>query len=407
MKVLHINTNDSEGGAGDFSSDFIHNSGINSHLIVKEKKVNSEKISEFQHNFLDDTLFFLDKIVWKAGLRKTIRQVFSLTDNCNFTFQKLSRINEYRDADIVHLHNIHGGYFDLSALLKIVREKPIVWSMHDMWAMTGGEAFTFDNENYKKGIGKTPYAHIYPLFSPLIDLRQHFLEKKKRIYREIADNIVFVPGCHWLADCLRTSFVWNEKMKIRVIHECIDTSVFYDYGQRNWEIPRILIVNSNNPFKGSEIFEKFFTIFNGNFELHIIGNPLKMTTNAKQTRLYDYINSKSALSAVFNSVDILIFPSIAENFSLTTLSAMSCGVCVIGNSAGGLNEQLADGNGLLFNYYNLDDILEKLQKATGNISLARAIGKKAGKTVSEKYNVKEMYEKYNMLYRQLLNEAKR
>lgn len=405
MKVLHINTNDSGGGAGDFAFDFVHNSGVDAHLLVKTKKINSRNITQFSRNFLDHSFSFGDKILWNTGIKKTVKQIFSLSEEYHFTFKKLRNLKEYINSDIVHLHNIHGEYFDLSALEKIANEKPIVWSLHDMWSMTGGEAFTFNNENYKLGIGNTPYNTFYPLLNPSIDRRQNYLEMKKKIYHKIADKLVFVPGCNWLGDCLRSSYVWNEKTKIKVIHEGIDSSVFFDLGQRNWIVPRILIINTDNPFKGAKLFDKIFAKFTGNFELHIIGNPLKPDFNALQPKLYNYISDKHQLANLFNSVDILIFPSEAENFALTTLSAMSCGVCVVANSVGGLTEQMQEGNGVLFNYANLNDLLSKLKKLIENISQARAIGKKASQTVKEKYDVKKMYNKYEILYSELINSS--
>src|SRR5437868_2451712 len=118
MKILHVNTFDRGGGAEDFSFDFVHESGFDCTLMVKSK------------------------------------------------FSKLKRHRAYKEADIIHLHNIHGGFFDISAFAKIAREKKIVWTLHDMWFLTGGEAYTFGNENFKKGIGHTPFGEYYPLKSP-------------------------------------------------------------------------------------------------------------------------------------------------------------------------------------------------------------------------------------------------
>ena len=78
-------------------------------------------------------------------------------DNFNFTYSKLKKIKEYQAAQIIHLHNIHGGYFDLNDLRKIAKEKIIVWTLHDMWAITGGESYIMDDENFN---GKMDYSFL-------------------------------------------------------------------------------------------------------------------------------------------------------------------------------------------------------------------------------------------------------
>lgn len=404
MKILHINTHDGGGGAAQFAFDFLSDSSWKAHLVVKKKSSDSVQVTQFPTNSIDKLFLLGDKFLWKFGVRKAIKQIFNINEEFNFTFRKLKQLNAYREADIVQLHNIHGGYFDLDALEKMASEKPIIWSMHDMWPMTGGEAHTFDNLNYRKGIAKTTYDHIYPLCSPWVERRQHYLKKKKNIFRKIAGKITFIPGSSWLADCLKNSYVFNKDMKIQVIHESIDTSIFNNCYLRNWKVPRILIINIYSPFKGTEIFNKIFSEFMGIFDLYVLGPSLNIKTFAREIKYFDntYIADKKKLSGVFNGVDILLFPSKAENFPLATLSAMSCGVCVLGNSVGGLTEQLDDNNGFLFNYDDLNSIISLLKMTTSNIEMTREIGNKASQSVYKKFDSKEMYKKYHSLYKSLI-----
>ena len=58
----------------------------------------------------------------------------------DYGFQKshtLIRSKLFRQADIVHLHNLHGGYFNLWSLPLLSALKPTVWTLHDMQALTG------------------------------------------------------------------------------------------------------------------------------------------------------------------------------------------------------------------------------------------------------------------------------
>ena len=54
------------------------------------------------------------------------------------TKKLISRIREY-DPDIIHLHNLHSYYMQVEELFRYLKEcvKPVVWTLHDCWAMTG------------------------------------------------------------------------------------------------------------------------------------------------------------------------------------------------------------------------------------------------------------------------------
>lgn len=42
-----------------------------------------------------------------------------------------------RQADVIHLHNLHGGFFPIKLLPKLAKTAPLVWSAHDLWPTTG------------------------------------------------------------------------------------------------------------------------------------------------------------------------------------------------------------------------------------------------------------------------------
>ncbi|HEB87785.1 MAG TPA: hypothetical protein ENI68_12345 [Gammaproteobacteria bacterium] len=60
----------------------------------------------------------------------------------------ISRIKA-QSADIVNLHWVNGGFMRIEALSKI--RHPIVWTLHDMWAFSGGEHYLGESTRYKEG----------------------------------------------------------------------------------------------------------------------------------------------------------------------------------------------------------------------------------------------------------------
>lgn len=401
MKILHINFSDKGGGAEDFVFDFVEDNHDFCKLLVKKKKTKSGNVIEFPKNFFDKIIYLFDGFLYLMGSKKNIRSIFSISDQSNSTYTKLKSLDCYREADIIHLHNIHGGFFDIKALLNIASEKYIVWSLHDMWAMTGGEVFTYENQNYRTGIEPSEYKNDYPLYNPLFDRRRLFSSLKKEIYKKIAERIIFVPGSKWLAECFSQSYLSNDKLKVQVINEGIDVSVFANRKKRDWLVPRVLIINSKNPLKGSGIFKKMLPFIYEDYELYVIGEDLNFNLGAKVTYL-PYQKSKKELSDLFNHVDIMVFPSKSENFPLTISSAIASGVCVLGSNIGGIPEQLMERNELLFNIDNPEEMTAKLTELLKNIKQTRKFGLELSEFALEKLDKRKMYKEYFTLYAQLI-----
>jgi glycosyltransferase involved in cell wall biosynthesis len=403
IKVLHISISDHLGGAEMFANTFAHSQYFDARLVVQTKKTSSAKVTELPLIFQDRLFLFLDKILFKVGIQKTFKQLFSITEKFNFTYKKLHSIHFYKEADIVHLHNIHGGYFDLDALKKIAAEKPIVWTLHDMWAITGGEAHTFGNKNYVEGIGKTPYADAYPLRSPWVDLRDYYLKKKKNLYKKIASRTVWIPASYWLEKCVRESYVFNENMRVKTIHYGIDLQTFRNNSLRTWKWPRILFFNSKSPFKGGYVFTDLIPGLGDNYELVVVGDKLK--TEPAHVTYLSFFTDRNRLAELYNSIDMLVFPSKADTFPFTVLEAMACGVCVIGADVCGITEQLSEGNGILFKGDDNKDLREKLKNCFSDLASVRKTGEKASINASKHYTLEEMYRKYEEIYTELVQEA--
>ena len=71
------------------------------------------------------------------GMRKIIRkkESFALLQ----TIRLIMKLRKLK-PDIIHLHVIHDGYIDYVKLFKFIIHEhiPVVYTMHDLWAITGG-----------------------------------------------------------------------------------------------------------------------------------------------------------------------------------------------------------------------------------------------------------------------------
>jgi glycosyltransferase involved in cell wall biosynthesis len=104
-------------------------------------------------------------------------------------------------ADIIHCHNLHGNYFSLYLLAEFSRKKPIVWTLQDMWSVTGHCAYSLDCTKWEKGCFECPYLSLYQKF--YFDRTSEMWEKKRDIYRNASISVV-VPSL-WLKNIVAKS----------------------------------------------------------------------------------------------------------------------------------------------------------------------------------------------------------
>ena len=396
LKVLHINTNESGGGASDFCRKFVSNNQKYCYLAVGNKEKQNSKAYNLKSFNIEKAIMLIDKILWKLSFKKGFRNSFSFHDKLHFTFYNLRRSKAYREADIIHLHNIHGSYFNFNDLYKILKEKYVVWSMHDMWAFSGGETFFLESKDYKTGEATNQINKYYPLYGPLIDKREFYYKEKKNLYAHFYDKLIFVPGSNWLNNCFKEAFVYNTKINSIVIREGCNSNVFVNYNNRSWDKPRVLIINTGIFYKGTEIFKDFFQKFTNEFTLYIIGNDLDLSFGNLEVIRLKKTQNELAFAKLLNNVDYLIFPSVQDNSPLVVTMALMCGVKIIGSNSSGVKEQMSLCGGLPFepkSKVKLEKILLSL-----DLKKDRLNSSKQSKIAAQIYSETEMYNQYLNLY---------
>ncbi|MDE5880820.1 MAG: glycosyl transferase, partial [Muribaculaceae bacterium] len=139
MKIVIINKSDSTGGAAVVSHrlmEALRGIGVDARMLVVEKLTDSPYVElaassrVVRKSFLAERL----KIFIANGLnRSTLFKIDTASDGLPLWNHPL-----VRDADAVLLNWINQGMLSLQGVEKILRlGKPVVWTMHDMWCMTG------------------------------------------------------------------------------------------------------------------------------------------------------------------------------------------------------------------------------------------------------------------------------
>lgn len=105
-----------------------------------------------------------------------------------------------READIINLNWINQGVVSLRGIRRLATlGKPIVWTMHDMWCLTGICHHAHSCTNYERECGCCPLLGS----NRPDDLSNKVWRRKQSLYADVP--IRFVAVSTWLAECCRKS----------------------------------------------------------------------------------------------------------------------------------------------------------------------------------------------------------
>lgn len=223
MRILHLNTSDSSGGAAKSALRLhraLRKSGVDSRMLVQERLIDDPLIygpdTEFK-KVLSVFRPYLDRLpLLLSG--KGLKTLFYPQWLPNRLERKIFHIN----PDIIHLHWICGGFVNISMLKKI--NKPIVWTLHDMWPFTGGCHISLNCESYKEKCGWCPQLGS----KKFRDISFITLARKKRNWYDL--NINVVTPSRWLAKCSENSTIFR-KRSTKIIHNGVDLKRFKPFDQ--------------------------------------------------------------------------------------------------------------------------------------------------------------------------------
>lgn len=413
MRIVHVNTSETQGGAAR-AAFRIHkallNRGIDSNMLVQSKESDdytvigpstpAQKAAAIIRPFLDK----LPKLVYKSSLKA----------NFSVSWVPMSGIAEKINAlepDIVHLHWVCNGMMRIEEIAYI--KSPIVWTLHDSWAFTGGCHVRFNCEKYLIGCSACPVLGS----ERERDLSSSIFKRKQRVYSKIKNLSITAPS-NWLANSAATSKLLG-KRKVTTIPIPLDTCTFSPIDKT--VARKILNISGDKRFilfgaknalgdqnKGfSLLSESLQKIESENVELLIIGSnkPAIPPDLSIKTHFLGTIHDNIALQVIYSAVDVSVIPSYQEAFGQAATESMSCGTPVVAFGTTGLLDIVDHKiNGYLAEPYSTSDFAKGIDwvlalKGDVNIGLA------AREKVINNFDVDVVIQAYLNTYKAALNSV--
>ena len=355
MRVLIINTSERTGGAAIAASrlmEALKNSGIKAKMLVRDKQTDQVTVVALKKSWRQIWQFVWERIVIWIANRFKKHNLFAV-DIAN-TGTDITSLPEFRQADVIHLHWVNQGLLSLKDLRKIfLSGKPVVWTMHDMWPVTGICHHAGDCTHYQA------QCHDCPLLyrGHRHDLSYKTFVKKQQLYKDA--NITFVACSRWLEELAKKSAL-TLGHTVTNLPNPINTNLFHPTdkvaARRKLNLPedkRLLLFSSmkiTDKKKGIDYLVEACRLlhekqpgFCEELAVVVVGKESQQYADLFPFPVYclSYIGKEKEMTAVYNAVDLFVTPSLQENLPNTIMEAMSCGVPCVGFCIGGIPEMIA------------------------------------------------------------------
>ncbi len=373
MKILHLISQDS-GGAGRAALRLhkaLLDQNIESLMLVQNKTTDLPSVIRLANTKPQKIMEKLRPALATLPLMlypKRHKDIFSPNALSNKTLIK--KINEIK-PDILHIHWINNGFLNIKDLTKI--KIPIIWSLHDANAYTGGCHYVATAcVGVKNHCGRCPLLNSKSKY----DLSYWNFKAKKNTYKKI--NLTINGLSKWITNCAKESTLLKDKTIINLPNP-IDTNIFKPI---NKNIAReILGLNKTQKIitfgainatqidrKGyKELISAINKINNKNIRLIIFGSSDGNKIENIETTYLGHLNDDLSLRIVYSISDVIVVPSKVESFGQVALESLSCGTPVVAFDTSGLKDIIDHKiNGYLAKSYDIDDLANGIQWVLDN-----------------------------------------
>jgi glycosyltransferase involved in cell wall biosynthesis len=413
MNIAITSTHDSEGGAARYAyrlhRELLHQ-GINSGMLVRDKFKDDPSVIGITSKLEKLKSIITPKLDALALYHYPNRNKELFTPGIFGSFNLKKYQNKY---DIFNIHWVAGGFQNIESIGKIT--KPVVITLHDSWAFTGGCHVPFDCSNFLNNCGRCPLLHS----KKKNDLSARSLLKKKRLWDN--KNIVVVGGGGWITENAKKSTVFQNS-RVETIHPGLDINVYKPLGKNycreilglNISDKVILfgaVKSTSDKNKGFQMLilalKKLISTrtVSGNLKLVVFGatSSFEDLNIGIDIQYVGKMHDDISLSILYSAADLMIVPSIQESFGQTASESFSCGTPVVAFDTSGLKDIIDHQvNGYLAKPFDTDDLANGIEWMLEDSNRLDKMGIKAREKAINKFDIKNCANSYIKIFESVI-----
>lgn len=311
--------------------------------------------------------------------------------------------------DIVNLHFIGAGVFAIRDFPRL--PCPVVWTLHDMSAFTGGCHYTGSCDRFHEKCGCCPILNS----DSADDLSRTNWKRKENAWRDL--QLTAVAPSEWMAMEARQSSLMAHQ-KVMVIPYGIDLDCFKPAEKQlarsalGLPTDKFLIafgaVSISDSRKGLAMLWDALQIFiarvgREHCELVVFGSGgWNVPESSIPVRNLGVIREDERLALLYSAADIFCAPSREENLANTAIESLACGTPVLAFRIGGFPDIIDHlGCGYLARPFEIESLVDGLQYLYSRQVAGEGFREASRKRAEELYDGRLTARRYLELYRSL------
>jgi glycosyltransferase involved in cell wall biosynthesis len=409
VDVLFVNTYQRYGGAA--------RAAYRAFQGIKARYPNTAFLTLFK-NDTDPLVFGLEPTSVRGALAQRLLKI-EQTDLQRYPSRKAApfspsnQVNPLRMSlaqfkpKLVHLHWVNHGLLRVEELSAL--QCPVVWTLHDAWAFTGGCHHPNDCKGYLSGCGNCPQL----CSRDSQDISHASMLRKQAAYVQM--DLTVVAPSHWLAQLAASSPLFDRK-SIEVIPNGLDLQTFkpVDKGMaKNYfglepDYPVILFGahSLHDPNKGLDLLLKTISALNIRCTLLTFGDGIVHRDSNVIWTVHSLgtLSDEVSLALAYSAADVFICPSRLDNLPNTVAEALACGTPCAAFRVGGIPEMIDhQRTGWLAQPYDIDDLASGIKWLIAHPNPNQLRLASRAKAEAD-YNQSTTTQRYVALYAKLLKQ---
>lgn len=416
MRIVHLNFSENAGGAARAANRLhvgLRAAGYDSHMLVIKKasadpSVHPVRLNRVERRFRE----------WAIKQERPDKKHYPGYADQVWSVGKIStpvpRALETLKPDLMHLHWIGAGMLSIQAIAQLARRAPLVWTLHDMWAFTGGCHYSGTCERYKAQCGACPQLGS----TDENDLSRWTWAQKHQHWQNLP--LTIIAPSRWMAECVKASPLLHNA-RVEVIPNGIDTARFRPFDQRFardvFGLPadkKLILFGAHTLTEERKGFAhlpsalRLLAESGWGERAALVTYGENNGTPRENLPLPVYhlgtIHDDRVLALAYAAADVFVSPTQQENLPNTIMEALACGVPCTAFHIGGLPDMITHAqNGYLAQPFAVEDLARGITWVIEDEARRIEMTKQARRKAVESYHLDTIAQRHNALYTELVS----